>query len=180
MERWGVSNSGGEVGAVGGGSGLDGVLTRLVPTGEDDLELLAGWFADPGFVEHWGGAPLSRQEVAEKYLGRRRPQVESFLVLAADAPVGYAQYWRAGPDGGGLDLVLVPHARGRGLGPDAARALLAHLVGESGWRRVTVDPAAANVRAVRAWEKAGFRRVPPGGGGELPDGGLLLEYRPGW
>ncbi|GLW69709.1 aminoglycoside N(6')-acetyltransferase [Kitasatospora phosalacinea] len=157
-----------------GGSVLEGALTRLVPTGEGDLELLAGWFADPGFVEHWGGVPLSRAEVAAKYLGRRRPRVESFLVLDGDAPVGYAQYWRAGPDGGGIDLVLRPQARGRGLGPDAARALLAHLVGELGWRRVTVDPAAANVRAVRAWEKAGFRTV-----GERPaDGNLLMEHRP--
>ncbi|WP_217712201.1 GNAT family N-acetyltransferase [Kitasatospora sp. NA04385] len=153
---------------------LAGELTRLVPTREDDLDLLAGWFADPAFVEHWGGAPLPRAEVAAKYLGRRRPEVESFLVLAGGVPVGYAQYWRAGPDGGGIDLVLLPAARGRGLGPDAARALLAHLCGESGWRRVTVDPAAANVRAVRAWEKAGFRRVAGGGG----DGELLLEYRP--
>ncbi|MFF4341789.1 GNAT family N-acetyltransferase [Kitasatospora sp. NPDC001540] len=153
---------------------LEGALTRLVPTGEGDLELLAGWFADPGFVEHWGGVPLSRAEVAAKYLGRRRPRVESFLVLDGSGPVGYAQYWRAGPEGGGIDLVLRPQDRGRGLGPDAARALLAHLGGESGWRRVTVDPAAANVRAVRAWEKAGFRKT----GEPSVDGNLLMEHRP--
>ena len=154
---------------------LEGRSTRLVPTREEDLDLLAGWFADPGFVEHWGGVPLSRAEVAAKYLGRRRPRVESFLVLARGAPAGYAQYWRAGPDGGGIDLVLHPAARGRGLGPDAARALLAHLHGERGWRRVTVDPEASNVRAVRAWEKAGFRRV----AGPSADGLLLMEHRPG-
>ncbi|WP_033216093.1 GNAT family N-acetyltransferase [Kitasatospora phosalacinea] len=157
---------------MGDGPVLEGEWTRLVPTGEDDLDLLAGWFADPAFVEHWGGAPLPRREVAEKYLGRRRPRVESFLVRADGGPVGYAQYWWSGPDGGGIDLVLLPAARGRGLGPDAARALVAHLRGELGWRRVTVDPEPGNARAVRAWEKAGFRRVPGG------DGNLLMEHRP--
>lgn len=150
---------------------LDGVLTRLVPTTEEDVDLLALWFASPEFVEHWGGVPMSRDEVAEKYVGRRRPRVESFLVLAQGTPVGYAQYWYADVAGGGIDMVLEPQARGRGLGPDAARALLAHVGGTLGWRRVTVDPERGNVRAVRAWEKAGFR--PMSGGAE----NLLMEFR---
>ncbi|MEU1350860.1 GNAT family N-acetyltransferase [Streptomyces sp. NPDC005795] len=150
---------------------LDGVLTRLVPTTEDDVDLLARWFTSPDFVEHWGGVPLSRAEVAEKYVGRRRPQVESYLVLARGTPVGYAQYWHADDAEGGIDMVLGPEARGRGLGPDAARALLAHVGGNLGWRRVTVDPARGNVRAVRAWEKAGFRPV------SSEAGNLLMEFR---
>ncbi|MFF0503772.1 GNAT family N-acetyltransferase [Streptomyces fimicarius] len=162
---------------------LDGVLTRLVPTTEDDLDLLAGWFASPDFVAYWGGVPLTRAEVAEKYVGRRRPRVQSYLVLAEGAPVGYAQFWHtdAPEDGtadatgssteGGIDLVLQPGSQGRGLGPDATRALLAHVGGELGWRRVTVDPVRENVRAVRAWEKAGFRQVPS------ETGELLLEFR---
>lgn len=150
---------------------LDGVLTRLVPTTEDDLDLLAKWFASPEFIEHWDGVPKSRDEVAEKYVGRRRPRVESFLVLAQSTPVGYAQYWHAGVAEGGIDMVLGPNARGRGLGPDAARALLAHLGGNLGWRRVTVDPVRGNVRAVRAWEKAGFRQVSSG------TENLLMEFR---
>ncbi|MEU2198072.1 GNAT family N-acetyltransferase [Streptomyces fimicarius] len=162
---------------------LDGVLTRLVPTTEDDLDLLAEWFASPDFVTYWGGVPLSRDEVAEKYVGRRRPRVQSYLVLAEGVPVGYAQFWHAdapedGTEGGiesgtegGIDLVLQPASQGRGLGPDATRALLAHVGGELGWRRVTVDPVRENVRAVRAWEKAGFRQVPS------ETGEPLLEFR---
>ncbi|MFE2992915.1 GNAT family N-acetyltransferase [Streptomyces sp. NPDC059262] len=150
---------------------LDGVLTRLVPATEDDLDLLAKWFASPELIEHWDGVPKSRDEVAEKYVGRRRPRVESFLVLAQNTPVGYAQYWHADVTEGGIDMVLAPKARGRGLGPDAARALLAHLGGNLGWRRVTVDPVRGNVRAVRAWEKTGFRQVSSG------TENLLMEFR---
>ncbi|WP_425244726.1 GNAT family N-acetyltransferase [Streptomyces citrinus] len=153
-----------------GATVLDGERTRLVPTTENDLDLLAGWFASPAFVEHWGGAPITREEVAEKYVGRRRPRVESFLVHAQASPVGYAQYWYAGPADGGIDMVLHPVARGRGWGPDATRALLSHLGETLGWRRVTVDPVRDNVRAVRAWAKAGFREV--SGGADS----LLMEH----
>jgi aminoglycoside 6'-N-acetyltransferase len=138
---------------------VEGRLTRLRPVGEDDLDLLASWFGDPGFVEGWGEQPLSRAEVAAKYVGRRRPAVESYVVVAGDVPIGYAQYWPAGDAEGGIDMILVPHARGRGYGPDAAEALASHLLRNLHWSRVTVDPAAGNVRAVRAWEKSGFRPV---------------------
>jgi aminoglycoside 6'-N-acetyltransferase len=56
-------------------------------------------------------------------------------------------------------MFLIPEARGRGLGPDAARAMTEHLLHERGRERVTVDPYAWNEGAVRAWERAGFVEV---------------------
>jgi aminoglycoside 6'-N-acetyltransferase len=56
-------------------------------------------------------------------------------------------------------MFLVPAARGRGLGPDAARAMARHLIDDWGRARVTVDPYAWNEAAVRAWERAGFVEV---------------------
>ncbi|TGN76735.1 N-acetyltransferase [Streptomyces bauhiniae] len=152
--------------------GIKGEMTVLIPATEEHLPLLADWFSDPEFVRHWGGRPLTREEVSAKYVGRRRPAVVSLLVLRAAAAVGYAQYVPTGPREGGIDLVLNPHAQGQGLGPDAARALLRHLHTVLGWDRVTVDPETSNLRAVRAWHKAGFRLVGTQGSR------LLMEYRP--
>ncbi|WP_263165344.1 GNAT family N-acetyltransferase [Streptomyces sp. SCSIO ZS0520] len=151
---------------------IRGEATSLVPATEEHLPLLAGWFADPAFVRDWGGRPLTREEVAAKYIGRRRPAVVSLLVLDGAEPVGYAQYAATGPHEGGIDVVLLPHAQGQGRGPDAARALVRHLCTVVGWNRVTVDPEAADHRAVRAWSKAGFCPVGPRGSR------LLKEYRP--
>ena len=96
--------------------------------------------------------------MAEKYIGARSPEVECFIVESAERPIGFIQYWVGDePATGGLDMFLVPEARGQGLGPDAARALLGYLLDELGWRRVTVDPLVENTRAVRGYEKAGFR-----------------------
>jgi aminoglycoside 6'-N-acetyltransferase len=92
--------------------------------------------------------------VMRERLSRR--EVDPYIVERNAEPIGYVQAWRAADGGGGLDMFLVPHARGAGAGPDAARALATYLRDEQGWTRVTVDPYTWNDAAVRAWERAGF------------------------
>ena len=143
---------------------ITGGRTNIRPATESDLDLLAGWFGDPTFVEWWGRVPLARGEVAEKYLGRRSPGVESYVVEHDEKPIGYLQAWTDdGGKSGGIDMALIPDKQGYGLGPEAGRALAQHLV-ERGWDPITVDPALSNLRAIRAWEKAGFASA-----GEWPD-----------
>ena len=45
------------------------------------------------------------------------------------------------------------------MGSDAMRTLIAYLTGGRGHHRLTVDPAAANERAIHVYERLGFRRV---------------------
>ena len=135
---------------------IRGERTSLRPTTDDDLDLLAGWLADPEVYRWWEGRPLSRDEVADMYTGRRRPEVEPFVIEADGVAVGYLQCWKGTEESGGIDLFLVPEARGRGLGPDAARAASSFLLDERGWTEVTVDPVVDNLRAIRAFERAGF------------------------
>jgi len=130
---------------------------RLRPSTSDDLDLLARWFATPEVYRWWGKRPLPRDEVAARYIGRRCPQVESFIVELHEEPIGYIQYHLEGPGEAGLDMVLIPAARDQGLGPTAARMLVEHLVRDRGRHDITVDPAPDDARAIRAWEKAGFR-----------------------
>jgi aminoglycoside 6'-N-acetyltransferase len=59
----------------------------------------------------------------------------------------------------GIDIFLDPARHGRGLGSAVVRRVVEHLVDDRGHHRVTIDPAVDNVAAVRAYEKAGFRRV---------------------
>lgn len=149
----------------------DGELS-VRPSSEDDLDQLARWFADPEVFRWWGGRPLSREDVAAKYTGRRCPRVESFIVELAGQGIGYIQYHLEGPGQAGLDMMLLPEFRDRGLGPRTARLLLAHLAAARGWTDISVDPAFDNPRAIRAWQKAGFviERDWP----DHPDGPALL------
>lgn len=58
----------------------------------------------------------------------------------------------------GIDLMLGPEYHGRGLGPQAIR-LAARRLFDAGHHRLTIDPAADNHAARRAYEKVGFRQV---------------------
>jgi aminoglycoside 6'-N-acetyltransferase len=145
---------------------------KLRPSTEDDLGRLERWFNDPEVYRWWGRRPLSSEEVAAKYIGRRCPRVESFIIEFTSQAIGYIQYHLEGPGEAGLDMMLLPDFRDRGLGPRAARLLVAHLASARGWTDITVDPATDNPRAIRGWEKAGF--VIEGEWPDHPDGPALL------
>lgn len=58
----------------------------------------------------------------------------------------------------GIDLMLAPQHHGRGFGPEAIRLVASWLFGR-GHHRITIDPAADNLAARRAYEKVGFKEV---------------------
>jgi aminoglycoside 6'-N-acetyltransferase len=128
-----------------------GRLTALRPAGPGDGERLVAWHADPEGSRYWDDETFTVAEMEERL---SREDVEAWIVEDSSEPVGYLQVH---PEG--LDMFLIPSARGRGLGPDAARAMTEHLIRERGRDRVTVDPYAWNEGAVRAWARAGFVEI---------------------
>lgn len=57
---------------------------------------------------------------------------------------------------GNLGISLGPHARGRGVGSAASRALLAYAFRDRGLHRVALSVLADNTAAVRTYEAVGF------------------------
>ena len=131
-----------------------GEQTTLRPVEAADIDLLVRWHADPE-VSGWDEETFTHEAMLARLA---RPDVAPYVVLAGSVPVGYLQVWWDA-EGGGLDMFLEPSARGRGIGPDAARAMAQHLLDDRGWTRVTVDPYAWNEQALRAWRNAGFVEV---------------------
>jgi aminoglycoside 6'-N-acetyltransferase len=68
----------------------------------------------------------------------------------------------------GMDIFLTSRYQGRGFGPEALRVLARYLFDELGHHRLVIDPAADNDRAIRAYERIGFRPV-----------GLMRQYERG-
>jgi aminoglycoside 6'-N-acetyltransferase len=137
------------------GHPIRGSLTTIRPAALDDVDMLVAWHLDPEVARYWDDETYTRDElIAELW----EPNSEPMIVEADGEPVGFIQAWweEDDPLSGGIDMFLVPSARGRGLGPDAGRALARHLREERGWARVTVDPYLWNERAIAAWRKAGF------------------------
>jgi len=84
-----------------------------------------------------------------------------------------------------IDLFLDPALHARGLGTEALRRVVRHLFDDRGHHRITIDPATANVAAIRTYEKVGFkpvgvmRRCERDVGGEGWHDALLMELLAG-
>jgi aminoglycoside 6'-N-acetyltransferase len=83
-----------------------------------------------------------------------------------------------------IDVYLTAARHRQGFGSEAVRVLARHLLEERGHHRLTIDPAAENHAAIRAYEKVGFRPVGVMRSYERgPDGswhdGLLMELLAG-
>jgi len=59
----------------------------------------------------------------------------------------------------GMDIGLLSCCVGKGVGTEALRLLASWLIDERGHHRLTIDPAADNARAIRVYEKLGYRPI---------------------
>jgi aminoglycoside 6'-N-acetyltransferase len=154
---------------------LQGTRVRLRPLGPGDLPVLASIRAEPG-VRRWWGEPQP-DDFAPSADG------ELLAIEVGGSVAGLIQYEEvADPQyrSAGIDLFLGAQWEGRGLGREAVGLLVAHLTETRGHHRLTIDPAAANERAIRCYEAVGFARVGVMRQYErAPDGswrdGLLME-----
>ena len=138
---------------------LRGRYVTLRPTIPDDAPTLLEILSEPEVARWWGDFDLERVKTE---LIEGDPEEQPFVIELDGAIIGYIQaVEETEPDfrHAGIDLFLRPDAQGRGLGPDAIRALAIHLIEGLGHHRLTIDPAADNSRAIAAYAKVGFRPV---------------------
>ncbi|MCH9806321.1 MAG: acetyltransferase [Alphaproteobacteria bacterium] len=163
---------------------------RFEPVRAGDLPLLDSWLREP-HVRKWWGDP-------ETELGYIRDMVEGrdttrpFIFHVDGEAVGYIQYWFIGhhqneqwikdypwigelpADTVGVDLSIGVAAKlSKGIGSTVLEAFVDRLV-EEGWRNIIIDPDPANTRALRAYEKAGFKTLPSLVG--KSDDCVILQY----
>ncbi|MGJ4930886.1 GNAT family N-acetyltransferase [Bradyrhizobium sp. HKCCYLS2038] len=151
---------------------------------EGDLPAIRDWLTQP-HVRKWWGDPDEQYALIDG--DRDEPAMDQYIMLMDNEPSGYLQCyaltaWNEGfgpqPDGTrGIDLFVAGQDRvGRGHGPRVITAFC-DLMFLRGVPRMVTDPSPANVRAISAYEKAGFRRERPI---ETPDGrALLMSCAPG-
>lgn len=147
-----------------------------------DFALLSRWHARPHIAEWWGA--LSSDDVATQYGPELiRPGIELYIVLHEGREIGFLQcydatrsgdgWWPDAEDGTwGLDQFIGdPALLGQGLGSAFVKAFTDELLGRADVKKVILDPKPANLRAIRAYEKAGFVHA---GVVETPDGPARL------
>lgn len=137
---------------------LRGEQVVLRPLRVEDVERVAEIQSQPGVLRWWG--PPNEAELRQQAEGR--DEAKALAIEREREVVGLIQYHEeTEPDfrHASIDLFLAEAFHGRGLGSDAVRTLARYLIGERGHHRLTIDPAADNVAAIRAYEKVGFRPV---------------------
>lgn len=107
-------------------------------------------------VARWWGAP------DEGFPGTDDPESTRLTIEVDGAVAGLVEFFEELTPKyrhAAVDLFLDPALHGRGLGTEAVRLVVAHLIEDRGHHRITIDPATTNAAAIRAYEKVGFRRV---------------------
>ena len=154
-----------------------------------DLPLLHGWLSRTHVIEWWC-EPQSLAETVEEYstIVAGTPAHNCYLATLGDfGPIGFIQsytpaafheegWWLDEHDPGvrGIDQFLAnANQINQGLGTILVRQFVASLFDEPSVTRIQTDPAPNNHRAIRCYEKAGFRAI-----GEIDtlDGRALLMY----
>jgi len=159
---------------------LRGPRVTLRTAGLDDAARLTSIRREPEVERRWG---ILEEGEMEEFV----TDEETFVVEVDGEVIGAVQYDEVEDPmyrSAGIDLYLTTPRHGQGLGSEAVRILARHLIEERGHHRLTIDPAADNAAAIRAYEKVGFRRVGTMRSYERgPDGsfhdGLLMELLAG-
>jgi aminoglycoside 6'-N-acetyltransferase len=117
------------------------VEVALRPLQEPDLDVLAPWLLAPSIARWWGRPRTEEERRADL---RSDDDAEAFTILAGGEIAGWLQ-------------------SAEELDPDYRHGSLDIMVGEAyqerGHHRITIDPAAANERAIRCYSAVGFRPV---------------------
>jgi aminoglycoside 6'-N-acetyltransferase len=147
-----------------------------------DLPTVQQWLVKPHVAEWWGD-PMKQFALVSEDLAH--PAIDQFIVACDRRPFAYLQCYdpSAWPNHGfgplpngtrGLDQFIGEDDMiERGHGSGFVRAFADRLLA-AGVPQALTDPDPANTRAIKAYEKAGFCKLPPV---DTPNGAALLMVR---
>lgn len=146
------------------------------PATHADFPMLRGWMEKPHWRQWWGDMEEELAYIKEMIEGR--DTTRPYIFAVDGEPLGYIQVWfiadqiEAGwaedekwltmvpANAVGVDLSIGYAERlDQGLGTAALRAFTLDLAVQ-GYQTILIDPDQANLRAVRCYEKAGYRALP--------------------
>lgn len=126
---------------------------------DNDVDRLLAVVSDPEVTRWW---PAGSHDVMIRTLLGGEADAVGFVIEVDREIAGFIQYYEElDPQyrHAGIDIVLGDGFRNRGAGTTAVRMLARYLFEERGHHRIIIDPNAQNRRAIRSYEKVGFRPV---------------------
>lgn len=149
--------------AVDTGPVLAGERVTLRPARDDDAPHFMRWGDDPEFAHfQWGRTPGRFPDEAAfrtwaAFFSQRSGKL--FVIEHDGRPIGFANYreWRPKPASCEIGIGIGEKTMwSRGLGRDALKALLRHLLDDLGAHRISLNVLAFNDRAIASYKACGF------------------------
>jgi aminoglycoside 6'-N-acetyltransferase len=155
-------------GEAGRGPVLAGPRVTIRPGRPGDAGRLHEILAEPS-VARWWGAPEPVPAIEADLAG---DDSSILLVIETGGEIAGGIQFSEENDPmyrhAGIDIYLAGRVQGQGAGREAVALLARYLFERRGHHRITIDPAAANERAIRSYASVGFRPV-----------GVLRQYERG-
>jgi RimJ/RimL family protein N-acetyltransferase len=144
---------------------LEGRQVILRRHRSDDLVAIRRWYSDPeiGRLTRYQQLPMTDIEIERFFKSRLlSPDALAYAIVEREITrlVGFTTFSALDPDNGSVLFHITIGERdawGRGLGTEATELMLEHAFGRLGLHRVGLSVFEFNERAIRAYEKAGFR-----------------------
>lgn len=139
-----------------------------------DVQDLCRWLSDPAVLEFYEGRdrPLDQETARRCYLSKQGSPVAGCIVEWDGKPIGFVQFYPLdaaektafgyppAEEIFGMDQFIgEPAYWNRGIGTRLVTAMVEYLCTALGAGRVVVDPHTDNARAIRCYEKSGFRKA---------------------
>jgi RimJ/RimL family protein N-acetyltransferase len=137
------------------------VTFKFRPLASDDFPLLFAWLSRPHVREWWDTGEDTLEVVAQNY-GEEEEGLARFILLeiidGRETPIGYFQHYAASDGSIGIDQFIGEEDYiNKGIGQQAIRLFLEMIVREHKPASIILDPQPENKRAIRCYEKVGFR-----------------------
>jgi RimJ/RimL family protein N-acetyltransferase len=150
---------------------IEGVKVRLRAVERGDLPLFVKWINDPGVTEHLLLEPPISMEEEEMWYEHQLKGGDKVLCIETKEgrPIGNIAMMNLDWDNRKTDIGIMigePDCWSQGYGTDAIITLLRYIFGELNLNRVGLFTDITNKRALRCYEKCGFKAE-----------GVLREYR---
>lgn len=127
----------------------------------DDFPLLLEWLSKEHVKQWWDDGDDTLLKVARHY-GEQEEGLDRFILIEAkesgEKPIGYFQFYLV-PDGSiGIDQFIGEEDYiNRGVGTKAIRMFVEMIMRERQPTGIILDPSPENKRAIRCYEKVGFK-----------------------
>lgn len=124
--------------------------------------------ADPEVVRFTTGAgtassPKLTREFLHRWYGSRNQQANRLDLAIVDSETGICvgevvlNEWDESDNSCNYRILIGPRGRGRGLGTEATQLILGYAFTTLGLHRVSLEVVAFNARALRVYQRTGFR-----------------------